>query len=162
MTEEKDKKKLDRRTALKKLGGITAGAAIGGMALANPGKVFAGESSEFPWPYEKLDVEEVRKLGHKGHYLGNCSSGAFYAIMAALDEKVGSPYDQLPYTPPNNMMHFGGSGIGQGMCCGALLGSFAAINMVQESGKAKEIIQELMSWYKEAEIPSETANEYGT
>lgn len=162
MTEERKSKRIDRRSALKKLGGVTAGAALGGMALANPAKVFAGENSEFPWPYENLDVEKLRKLGHEGYYLGNCSSGAFYAIMSALDEKVGAPYDELPYTPPNNMMHFGGGGIGQGMCCGALLGAFAAINQVQDSGTAKEIVADLMSWYKDAEIPTDISNEYGT
>ncbi|MGM0420627.1 MAG: C-GCAxxG-C-C family (seleno)protein [Bacillota bacterium] len=158
-----DGKKVDRRTALKKLAGYTAGAALGGMALANPGKLFAADNSEFPWPYKKLDVEQVRKLGHEGYYLGNCSSGSFYAVMSALDEKVGEPYDQFPYTPPNNMMHFGGGGIvGQGMCCGALLGSFAAINQVTDSATAKELSSELMKWYKDTSLPTDTANDYGT
>ena len=160
MSEEK--KKLNRRSALKKLGGMTAGAALGGMALANPAKVFAGENSEFPWPYKELDVERVRKLGHEGYYLGNCASGSFYAIMSALDEKVGAPYDEFPYTPPDNMMHFGGSGMGQGMCCGALLGSFTAINLLTDSETASELISELMSYYKDTELPTDTANEYGT
>lgn len=162
---EKAISKMSRRTALKALGGITAGVTLSGLGLAAPLKIQAQESEQgdrHPWPYVKLDVEHLRKLGHQGYYLGNCSSGAFYAIMAALRDKVGAPYTTIPITPPNNMMHFGGGGIGAGMCCGALLGAFAAVNTVAESGRAREIVAELLRWYKQEPFPSEISNRYGS
>ncbi len=159
------KAKISRRSALKALGGITAGAALSGLGLAAPIKILAQENSagdQHPWPYENLDVEELRKLGHEGYYLGNCSSGAFYAILSALRDKVGEPYTNIPLTPPNNMLHFGGGGIGAGMCCGALLGAFAAINQVTDSTRAREIVAELMEWYKNEPLPTNISNRYGS
>lgn len=47
-----------------------------------PSKI--GPAPEQPWPYEPLDVEEVRKLGHKGYYDGGCAYGAFNAIISSL------------------------------------------------------------------------------
>lgn len=165
MSEEK--KIITRREALKKIGGITAGSILGGMTLVNAlntknNKVLASSATEqFPWSYKKVDPERVRKLGHEGYYLGNCSSGAFYGLLAALEEEVGEPYDSFPITPPNNMMQFGGSGVaGHGLTCGSLLGTAAAVNLVTESDKANEIVSELVNWYKETNFPSDRANEY--
>lgn len=161
---EEEKGKYSRRAALKALGGLTAGAAVTGLAWALPAKAYAeqnGRGAQHPWPYARLDVEQVRKLGHKGYYLGNCSSGAFYAIMLPLQEAVGSPYTEIPIMPPGNMMHFGGGGIGAGMCCGALLGAFAAVNLVTDSGSARTIVAALLEWYKTAPFPSDISNEYG-
>ncbi|MFW5998634.1 MAG: C-GCAxxG-C-C family (seleno)protein [Halanaerobiaceae bacterium] len=164
-----DKKLISRREALKKIGGYTAGSVLGGMTLVNAlnsknNKVLASENTEHPWPYTKLDVEKVRKLGHEGYYLGNCGSGSFYGIISALEEKVGEPYDQIPFTPPANPLHFAGGGmVGTfGFTCGTLVGAAAAINLVTDSGEASEIISELIDWYKETEFPSDTANEYAS
>ncbi|MFW6266467.1 MAG: C-GCAxxG-C-C family (seleno)protein [Halanaerobiales bacterium] len=163
----KEEKGITRREAIKKIGGITAGTVLGGMALINSPvkgnkKVLASSTTkEFPWPYTEIDPERARKLGHEGYYLGNCSSGAFYGILAALEEQAGEPYDQFPITPPDNLLHFGGGGVaGAGLTCGALLGASAAVNLVTDSKNANEIVAELISWYKEAEIPSDTSNEY--
>lgn len=165
MSEEK----ITRRKALKKIGGITAGSLLGGMTLVNTlnsrnNKLLAHDNTEHPWPYSKLDVERVRKLGHQGYYLGNCGSGAFYGILEALKEEVGEPFDLIPSTPPNNMLHFAGGGMAGSLSltCGTLVGAAAAVNLVAEPETASEIVGDLMDWYTETEFPSDKANEYAT
>ncbi|MFW6266016.1 MAG: C-GCAxxG-C-C family (seleno)protein [Halanaerobiales bacterium] len=163
-----DKKLITRREALKKIGGVTAGSLLGGMALFNSTGLKSGNSKvlassgtdEFPWPYTEVDPERVRKLGHEGHYLGNCGSGAFYGVLAALEERVGEPFSSFQINPPN-MLHFGGGGMaGAGLTCGTLIGASAAVNLVAEPDKANEIVSELISWYKETPFPSDESNEY--
>ncbi|TVQ38955.1 MAG: C_GCAxxG_C_C family protein [Spirochaetaceae bacterium] len=36
----------------------------------------------------------------------------------------------------------------RGMCCGALLGAFAAVNLVTDSDRARTIVAELLEWYR--------------
>ena len=160
--EKQNEKKMDRRSALKKLGGITAGAVLGGYSLKNSFSAQASnnnQDSETTWPYSELDVEYVRKLGHEGYKLGNCGSASFYAIMKALKEEIGQPYTEIQVTPPN-MMHFGGAGMGRYLCCGSLLGSFAAVNAVAEPETANQIRDELFEWYENASLPTDKANQY--
>ncbi len=110
-----------------------------------------------PWQYVKLDVEEVRKRGHEGYYRGDCCMGAFVAIVEALRDKVGFPFDQIPV----EMMGFGAGGVaGWGTTCGALIGASAAINLVTERQLARKIVSELMGWYSTTPFPSEQSNQY--
>ncbi len=109
------------------------------------------------WQYVKLDVEDVRKRGHQGYYRGDCSFGAFVAIVEALRDKVGFPYTQIPV----DMMGFGAGGVaGWGTTCGALIGAAAAINLVTEKDLARKIISDLVGWYTTTPFPSEQANNY--
>jgi hypothetical protein len=50
----------------------------------------------WPWPYAKLDPEDIRKRGHKFYYEGGCGYGAFNALISALAEKVGEPFTLMP------------------------------------------------------------------
>ena len=115
-----------------------------------------------PWPYKKLDVEYVRKLGHLGYYKSNCSSGIFYAIFKALSQKVGYPYTAFPYEPVGqNLMDWGGGGgLLWGAMCGGLIGSLTVINMVSKDYKL--IGNELIGWYAETPFPSEISNGYAS
>lgn len=109
-----------------------------------------------PWPYVALDVEEVRKLGHEGHHEGSCAYGSFNAIVATLQEEIGYPYDQIP----TYMLHFGRGGVaGSGDVCGAVLGSLSAINLVAGEDY-KPLATELIAYYQETPLPTDTANEY--
>lgn len=111
--------------------------------------------------YNPLDIEKLRKLGHKGAYMGNCSSGAFYAVIKEYSQRTGKSFDGLTIEPPHNMMNFGGGGIvGRRMCCGALLGASAAVNLIADSKTARDIITRLFKWYARAEFPSDLSNEY--
>lgn len=145
---------LTRRGFLTGVGGFAAGFAVGGLgvssALANP-----APAAGWPFPYVKLDPEDVRKRGHKGYYEAECCQGTFTAIIGSLQEKVGPPFTGIPL----HMMGYGTGGVG-GWCtlCGALNGACAAIAMV--TANFKPIVNELMLWYTRTPFPSETANNY--
>jgi hypothetical protein len=112
---------------------------------------------EWPWPYAPLDVEMVRKLGHQGYYGGGCCYGAFWAIVEALKEAVGDPFDK---TIPD-MMRYGGGGVaGFGSLCGALNGAAAAIGLVSDRATQTALVQELMAWYAVTPFPSDISNQY--
>ena len=162
-----------RRQFIKTAGGVTVGAlaltGISGVLSACAGGQDQGsapqangvETSSIPWPYKQLDVERVRKLGHLGYYMGNCSSGSFYGVMRALREEVGYPYTLLPIDPPNSMVQFGGGGVaGWGSHCGGILGASTAINLVGKDFMA--LVSELTGWYTETAFPSDISNEYAS
>ncbi|MFW5994772.1 MAG: C-GCAxxG-C-C family (seleno)protein [Spirochaetia bacterium] len=109
-----------------------------------------------PWPYEELDVEEVRMAGHELHHENSCAYGAFSAIVGTLQEEVGYPYDQVP----TYMLHFGRGGVaGSGDICGALLGSLTAINLIAGEDY-RSLAAELIEYYQDTPFPTDTANEY--
>lgn len=149
------------RTAI----GVSIGA-IGGSLLAT-GEEQARQvpiraadpapSYPWPWPYVKLDPEDVRKRGHKFYYDGGCCYGAFQALVSALAEAVGPPFTLLP---PQMMYFGGGGGAGWGTLCGALNGSAAAIQLVVDRASATSLIGELFGWYTTALFPSDISNDY--
>lgn len=160
--------KKTRRQILICAAGFVGGAAVGitGLSLATrtEGPPVA-QLPAMPWPYKKLDVEYVRKLGYLGHYDGNdgnCSSASFYAIMRALREQVGYPYSAFPIEPANhNLMDWGGGGgLLWGTMCGSLIGSLTAINRVSKN--YKKIGHELIGWYTLTPFPSEISNGYAS
>lgn len=166
MTKKDNAKQLSRREFIGNSGVFLAGAALGAVSLgmsdsktAKPEATKPDTPPAFPWPYTQLDSVYARRYAHYGHRLGNCSSGSFFAILSMLRDKIGYPFTTLNLEPPNNMMHFGSGGVvGWGSLCGALIGTFAAINLV--SPRANEIINELMAWYIKAPLPSGKSVDY--
>ena len=163
--DKKEGNSLSRRDFIRQSGILVAGAAVGATGLSLVSCAEAEKSPEepvqWPWPYKELDVEHVRKLGHLGYYMGNCSSGSFYAVLRALREEIGYPYTLLPIDPPNNLLAFGGGGVsGWGSHCGGLLGASTAVNLVSKDYGA--IVGELTGWYTEFAFPSDISNEYAS
>lgn len=114
---------------------------------------------EYPWSYAELDPKQVRILGHQNYFAVNCCYGAFVAIVDALKEKVGFPYDQFP----SKMFAFGGGGMaGWGGTCGALIGAAAAINLLVAPPDSGPIVSELVGWYTTTALPTKEANELAT
>ena len=111
----------------------------------------------WPWPYRKLDTEDVRKRAHKAYYDGGCGYGAFSGLLGALIDVVGEPFTLMP---PQIMYFAGGGGAGWGTLCGALNGSATLINLVVDRTNANSIIGELFGWYTEAPFPSDISNDY--
>ncbi|MFP3909643.1 MAG: C-GCAxxG-C-C family (seleno)protein [Halobacteriota archaeon] len=149
---------LTRRGFLKVAGGLSAAAVGLGLydgETVNPAPKAKAQASELPWPYEKLDVEYTRKLGHLGYYMGlGCSTGAFYGIVSQLQEDVGDPWTLIPM----EMMTYGsGGGAGWGATCGALNGAAAAINLAA-GGAQGGLVNELFGWYTVTPFPTDESN----
>ncbi|MFO7942145.1 MAG: C-GCAxxG-C-C family (seleno)protein [Bacillota bacterium] len=114
------------------------------------------EVPDQPWPYVKLDVEEARKRGHQGYYEKNCGYGPFYAIVSMLREEIGYPYDQIPM----GTLSIGGGGlVGEESVCGTVLGTVTAISLIVGDDYGP-LAREVIDYYKETPLPTDTANEY--
>ncbi len=144
------------KTAAKYAAGATAGAA--GLNLLSTEKSSAHSGTvEWPWPYQKLDAEYVRKLGHDEYWNGGCAYCTFKAIIQALSETVGDPFTSLPA----ELMYFGyGGAAGWGTLCGALNGASAAISLVCDKTTTAKLVNELLGWYTQVELPTDTSNQY--
>jgi hypothetical protein len=159
LNSDRNEGKLQRRTFLQQSGLLATGIGVGASGLSaallaneNPGC----SPPEWPWPYKELDVELVRKRGHKYYYAGGCMYGSSGGLLSALIEKIGYPYTLFPH----DMMRYGGGGIaGWGTVCGSLNGACAIITLVAGKDYGK-ITNELMAWYGTTAFPSETANQY--
>lgn len=111
----------------------------------------------WPWPYQKLDPEKVRKLGYEGYYEGGCMYGAATAIISTLQQEVGYPFTLIPV----DMLRYGEGGTaGWGTLCGSLNGSSAAINLVCGKGVYAPLVNELLGWYSEFPFPSKEHEAY--
>jgi hypothetical protein len=159
MTQEQGNDKLPRRNFLAQTGLAATGLGIGAIGLN--AALQAGESErksapQWPWPYKELDVELVRKRGHKYYYQGGCMYGSSGGLLSALTDEIGYPYTTFPH----DMMRYGGGGIaGWGTVCGSLNGACAIITLA--AGKAYgKITNELMAWYGTTPFPSDRANSY--
>ena len=150
---------VPRRNFLAQTGLLMTGIGVGAAGLntvLQASEEKGAAAPKWPWPYKALDVEKVRKLGHKYYYEGGCMYGACGGLLSALIEEVGYPYTTFPH----DMMRYGGGGIsGWGTVCGSLNGACAIITLVAGPAYGK-ITNELMAWYGTTPFPSETANRY--
>lgn len=114
----------------------------------------------WPWPYADLVPDEVRV---EAHYLywneKDCASGVFGGLINKLAAAIGDPWTNLPM----EILLFGrGGGVGWGSICGALNGAAALISLVVDKASSGPLITELWGWYTQEELPTDTANEFGT
>ncbi|OJF76756.1 MAG: hypothetical protein BKP49_05380 [Treponema sp. CETP13] len=147
-------KSISRRTFIKGAG-IATGAVVGGIALTSAAEPVVTED---PLPYKTLDTKDVLIRGHEGYYVGGCCYGAYYAIMSALRDLIGGPYEDVQY----RTMRYGGAGIaGWGTICGAENGACAAIATVVPNKDISKVCNELLYWYSNAQLPTDEANKIG-
>ena len=141
------------------------GAAAAGVGLSSLKIIGCGpedtiqcpEPMVWPLTYQKLDVEQTRKLGHLGYYNGHCCYGVFSAIIGQLADIVGSPFTEVPL----DMMRWGAGGVaGFGSLCGSLTGACTAIGIVTDEATAKSVITDLLTWYAETPMPTDISNTY--
>lgn len=132
---------------------------LGAVGLLSRSQSVAGTMTAWPYPYQTLDVEKVRKYGHDLYYSGKgCCYGSFHAIVKALGEVVGEPWSSFP----SEMMTYGkGGGVGWGLLCGAANGPAAVISLVCQSARADVLVNELFGWYTQVKLPTDMSNQYG-
>ncbi len=81
----------------------------------------------------------------------------FNAVVTALRDKVGSPYDTIP----TEMAYYGEGGMeGWSSLCGTLNGSSLAINLCSDKATTSALVNELIGWYTQTALPSDTANQF--
>jgi len=152
-------KKLARREFIATSGMVAAGVGVGAVGLNTSQNAEAGDEAAvqpWPWPYQELDVELVRKRGHQCYYQGGCMYGSSGGLLSVLREQIGAPYTGFPH----DMMRYGGGGIaGWGTVCGSLNGACAMITLIAGKSYGK-ITNELMAWYTTTPFPSDEANSY--
>jgi hypothetical protein len=152
---------ITRKEFLKNGTKIAAGAALGVSAiqlLSNSGARADKLLTPWPWPYQALNVEQVRILGHDAYYEGKgCSYGAFQAIAQKLRDVLPDPWNQLP---SEIMLYGGGGGAGWGGLCGAINGPAALISLVLNGTRSGILNNELFGWYTQTLFPTDISNQY--
>lgn len=115
------------------------------------------EVTKWPWPYEKLNPELVRKKGYEGWYEGACSYGVVSAIISELRDKIGQPYPLLPI----DMLRFGEGGVaGWSTLCGTLIGGGAVLTLIAGKEDYSKLVDELMGFYSETTLPTKKHEGY--
>ncbi len=106
---------------------------------------------EYPFPYQKLDVEAVEKHAYECFFsdIGGCCYGTAAGLLDELVKTVGYPYTLIPTA----MFASGAGGYGQQSLCGSLGGAINVIGLICGPDDAKQIVGELCKWYANAELP---------
>ncbi|MEW6409181.1 MAG: C-GCAxxG-C-C family (seleno)protein [Nitrospirota bacterium] len=158
MLEEKNEiKRLSRRGLLMGAGKIAVGAT--GIAVVSAGwlgllsKAAAKEAPKLPWPYKKLDIQEVGEIAYSNWYKGFCCYAVASGILIPLQKKIGEPYTLFPV---ESLVWGHGGVVGWGTLCGTMLGSSIATSLICGPGVAKDgeqIANEVIHWYADTELP---------
>jgi hypothetical protein len=142
-------------------------AAVGITAIAGASSLLTTAATKgntkvtpWPWQYAQLNPDEVRIQAHYLYWNDkDCCSGVFGAIVQALAATVGEPWTNLPM---EIMLYGRGGGSGWETLCGAINGGLALISLVTEKAPSGALLTELQGWYTQAELPSDTANQFAT
>ncbi len=148
-----------RREFIIGAGKIAAGAAA--VSALNPVLNTIAEEApaapEYPFTYVKLDPEEVKEHCYQRFYdYGGCAAGSFGGIVDILSEKVGYPFNQLPYLMYAN----GAGGYGAASLCGSIGGCAGIIGLFLEAKDSRAITAELFKWYRGHEFPQYDPENY--
>ncbi len=156
------KKNLTRQDFLKTGAKYAAGAAVG-IGTMNLLAKNTGHASQiltaWPWPYQTLNVEAVRILGHDLYWTSGkgCAFGSFHAIATKLREVLPDPWNQLP---SEIMVYGAGGGAGWGGTCGAVNGPAALISLVLLKARSDVLVNDLFGWYTQTAFPTDISNQY--
>lgn len=130
---------------------------VGAMALTAVPSVLTNAKAEaetgvpaYPWTYQQVDKETVKKHTYECFYShGGCCAAVVSGILETMAEKYGYPYNQIP----GYMFANGAGGYGAATLCGSLGGACAVIGLFFEAAEAREIRDELFAWYREESFP---------
>ncbi|MEW6107701.1 MAG: C-GCAxxG-C-C family protein [Nitrospirota bacterium] len=148
-----DEKKLSRREMIFGAGTVAAGAAL--LSTGVPKLISKAEAKEtpLPWPYKKLDLDEVADITYNQWYKGFCCNAVASGILVPLQKSIGEPYTSFPL----EMLIMGHGGVvGWGTMCGTMIGAAVAANLIAGPGVNKtgeRIANEVIHYYSETELP---------
>jgi hypothetical protein len=133
--------------------------AVGSVALAaggGPGLLASAQAkaTPAPWPYKKLDPEEVGEITYGQWYSGFCMNAVLTGLLEPLRRSVGEPYASFPL---ESFVWGHGGVVGWGTMCGTLLGATMATNLVCGQGVAKDgeqVANEVIHYYASTELPT--------
>jgi hypothetical protein len=151
LSETTEDKKISRRGLIIGTGKLAVGAAglaavSGGLGLVS--KAAAGKA-QFPWPYKKLDLDQVGDIAYNNWYKNYCCYAVTSGLLLPLQEKVGEPYTLFPVE--STIWGHGGA-VGWGTLCGTLTGVGIVTGLV--AGKQGEkILNDVIAWYAGTELP---------
>ncbi len=141
---------LTRRDLILSAGKVVAGAAIitaGGLTLVSDAE--SSKGGKRPWPYTKLDPDEVAKWAYEDWYRHFCCHAVAASILSALQKKIGEPYTSIPL----DAFQFGHGGVvGWGTICGTLLGAGIATGIIA-SHQGEKIANDVIAWYASTQLP---------
>ncbi len=144
--------KLSRRGLIK--GAVcTAGVAaltMGGLSLLSKAEA---KETPLPWPYKKLDIEEVGAIAYEKWYGSFCCAAVASAIILPLRKMIGEPYTSFPV---ESFVWGHGGVVGWGTMCGTMLGAAVAANLIAGPGVNKtgeRITNEVINYYSETDLP---------
>ena len=156
MSTETTERTVSRRDFLK--GAIT----VAGLTLVGgAGALLSGCQSQqtsnqtqpavtWPFPYKKLDPAKVAERAYNKYKEAGCGYGAVDAIIGTLADQYGEPYKFFP-TKACILM---ASGFTQNSLCGAIGGAAIAVGLLCDDKTGKEIIGDLIRWYKNNPFPA--------
>jgi hypothetical protein len=145
---------MTRRCLLRCAGGL----AVGTAALAaggGRGVLPAAEAAvvAVPWPYKKLDPEQVAALAYDNYLQRLCMNTVVMALVTPLRASVGEPWTSFP---AESFVWGHGGVVGWGTMCGTLLGASVVANLVCGPGPLKGgelVVNDLAHFYGENDMP---------
>ncbi len=145
--------KIQRRSFLMKTGLVSAGAISAAVTqnMVQPREAKGQETeSSWPFPFTELDPELAAERGYEAFYQGACCYGAVQGLLTQWKELMPEKFESIPA----EMFKYGEGGVaGWGSTCGTINGVSAMINLVCEMEDAKVLINELLAWYADTELP---------
>ena len=131
-----------RREFLKNAGKVAVAASV---ASVLPMSAMA-EKPAHPFTYVHLDPEATADRAYASFSaLGGCCIGVADALIGQLADVVGAPFDGVPV----QMFANGAAGYTANSLCGCIGGAAAAFGLVCDAATSKELLKQLMAWYKE-------------
>jgi hypothetical protein len=154
MQDQDRKDGMTRRSMLLGAGKLAVGTAVagaGGVALAPPARAAVTPP---PWPYKKLDPEEVGEIAYQQWYTGLCANAVMTGIFSPLRKSVGEPYASFPIEA---FVWGHGGVVGWGTMCGTMLGAAVCTNLICGPGVNKggeQVVNEVINYYQATELPT--------
>ena len=138
-----------RREFLKSVGKVTVAATA--ASLLPMAATAEAEAPAYPFTYVHVDpVEAADRTYAAFSVLGGCAASVFDGVVGQLGDLYGAPYNGLP----PRMFADGAAGYGAGTLCGCLGGAAAVFGLFCEAAEARELLAELMTWYRTSEVPT--------